>query len=482
MGLIFTQSADNEVITVPVGTTVGTVRVTKNNVTFRGSDRDTCIIQGDATFAVVFQASGSTPSTNITVENCTIDCNNNAGITAAFGTDLPDLELLTLNNVKIVGVKKAGLAILNEATLVCNNVEIYGDGGGIQCTQDAVATTITNTSVYGGKFGFVVSSGYGPTVEDIVLQNFKVYPHYWASPTYESCTVTSVDAAGVNVVSNTLAHRSITDVIRLLKVESHFTVGSTSIPGNEWDRVEVADGRWAQIRSGQIDYWKAANSWRPAATPTGEYATVYKVILGKLWTASLTRVSTYLSDTVTPNPHWRDPTGKVVPLTVAQQATRCDILRADLQNLGVRDVDTGGIHCTDTCLNPSVINCYVEGGFSDCITIRSESTITNCESRYGQDFGFTLDATDGPVNVVSCRAYFCGVNGFGFYNGNGTISNSYAEGNGFHMETAGYGFRFDDGLVVTGSINGKDNFKALYYGQLIQPGRAPRPVRRKKKY
>jgi hypothetical protein len=478
MGLIFTQSADNEVITVPVGTTVGTVRVTKNNVTFRGSDRDTCIIQGDATFAFVFQISGATPSTNITVENCTIDCNNNPSITGAFGTDVPDLELLTLNNVKIIGVPRGGIAIVNEASLVCNSVEIVGDGGGIQCTQDAISTdTSGGVIIRGCKFGFVVSSGYGPTVP-VNLANMKIYHDYWANPTYEECEIVSVDATGVNVSSNETAHRSITDVIVLLVPTSHFVVGE-EVPYIQWGRAETSDGRWAQIINGVITQWHGDGTWRPTPDPTDEYVTAYTVVLGKLWSATSQRLSTYHSSSITPYPHWRTPDGRVVPTVFAQGATVCRILRANLNSTTTRDVDTGGIHCTDSALNPVVRNCYVRGGFSDCITVRSAGTISECLVEYGQDMGYTVDGTDGSISVVNSVARGCGVHGFTFILGNSTLSRLKAYDNGIHKEY-GYGVRIDDGIVATGNgIDGEDNYSGLVYGHFIQPANVVRPFRRR---
>ncbi len=485
MGLIFSQSVDSETITIPVGTTVGTVRVTKNNVTFRGSDRDTCIIQGDATFAFVFQPSGSTPSTGITIENCTIDCNNNASITGVLTISNPDCVEVTLKNVKIVGVNKSGTAILNASKLYCYDVLIVGDGGGIQALTSATITEIVRTECRGCKFGYVNSDAGTNRTR---LTDFKSYHHYWASPVFESATVSSISTNKVTVASHTSAARSLYDCLRLMTTVGTFTgAGPISPIGQKWDRLEAASGVWAQIIDdiGTIDMWHAASSWRPAVTPSGTI-TVWRPTLGKLYNWNATELFLYDGGGAVDDPHWRTVEGMRITLP---SATRLDIIRNGLTGGQTKDVDTGGIHITDTARNTTLTRCYVEGGFADMITVRGTNTVaTDCSVKLGQDMGFTVDGVVARQNLTRCTADGAGEHGFILINGPSDLTDCTAINNGLHGNGA-----YDataSGVVVypaaVGSrislINCSNNFRSSVYGSFLPPlylGALPRPRRRR---
>lgn len=450
MGAVLSQTVPNQVISVPVGITEGVVLLSQVNPTFRGTDRDNCVIRGDGTVPYTTLFAYTTNVVSVTIENCTLDA---AGLSALLGiiSSGANCETLTITNCRIIGVRRDGICITNAAKLYIRGCIFQADATSIQSTLSSTVTSIIDCESWGGRSSFTLSAGTAGTVPGIRIINYRAYPHYSQSPTYESAIITSLTLTGVNVYSHVEAHRSFADCLRLLYAYRTFDGGGWS-EGEPWDRVEVPDGRWGYFKMNRnFSGWHATGSWRPAAPPSGQTATVYRVITGRLYSYTSTLLSLQ-SGSFVPDPHWRRVDGSRVTLQEIQSATRLDILRHDISGLGIRDVDSG-FHITSAGLNPYLEEVYVENGFSDMITSRATGTYaTNCWTRIGQDFCFTCDAVTGPQTWVNCKAEKSGVAGF-YCNGTLQILDATIINNGIHGDGLyGIGVAIVDGAVVTLSV------------------------------
>jgi hypothetical protein len=427
VGLIFSQTVDGETLTVPVGVTSGVVRVTKNACTIEGTDRDNCIIRSDGSlgFTNLIQSSGSTPVDSLTIRNCTLDMNNQSGMSLCVGSDLGALDVLYLDNVRIINTHRNTKAILNDSYLYCTDVEIWGTGGGLQITQRSHTTFVNGYKQYGGRFG-IINSDVGPanTIESVCLWNCEIFLDYWESPTYESADIVSVGQTYVEVASHVEADRSFADCLRLLNPIGTYDASLISPPfGEQWDRVELADGTWTYIESVIAGYrklapWRNAGTWNLHGPVTGT-ATVYSVVIGRMGEYTGNQLKLTFAG-IWPTPRWRTVNGTTV---VNPQATRLDIIRHGISNPSVRDIDSGGIHLNKQCDAPYMNNIYVRGGFSDEITVRSRNAIVeNCTVLYGQDMGFTMDSREGAQSYINCTAISSGVYGFTTVGSGGTIT------------------------------------------------------------
>lgn len=458
MGVVLTQSGPGVIVTVPVGVTSGVVVVTQANCIFRGSDRDTCIIRADGTDPYSNLFNYSVAVNTLTIENCTLDCDGRADILTAVTSNANSANGVFLNNVHIIGVTKAGIAVYNDAKLYADTVEIQGDACPIQSGPSSTVTYLRRILCYGGRASYTLTDGTPNTVPGINIDGFKHYLHYFQSPTYETPTGPFVPyATGVTVATHVSAHRSFADVLRLLVPVSIISSGYGN-SGTPWDRLETEDGTWGYYgRDGLFTGWKTPGSWRPAQSPS-TLVTVYRLIIGRLggpWTD--TDLSLRFLD-LWPDPHWRFIDGTRPTQSQLNEATRLDILRHDIGGVGVRDVDTA-FHITDPAISPIVRNVYVEGAFSDAISVRGAGAVVeDCSSYLGQDMGLTMDAQTGLQTWRRCRSERAGVYGC-LILGTINIEDQEIIEAGWHQEGAyGIGAAIAVGSTVTlGIKTARDN-------------------------
>jgi hypothetical protein len=450
---VFPQTSNGQLINCPAGTHVGHILLSKHDCTFQGAGIDDTIIRGDGTYASVLQgailADGGV--SKATLVDMTIDADNLAAHAAVLESNGALLELV-LQNVRILGTRRGARAILNRGIVRATDIEIIGSGGGIHHHTGATITAINGCQVEGSSWGFVnTSAGAAGTMTGITLTDFHVRHDFWASPTYEAVTVTEYGAQHAIVASHVADHRNAYDVLRALTPIGTFeaSIPSPVVAGAQpWDRVEVSDGRWTQVLAmdgakAVLDTWRASGLWVPVATPTSGTATVYRVSLGRLYgweeegeRLDIATVGAELS-------YWRGVGGGLLnPELIA--GSRLDILRHAYTGAaaaaGVRDVDTGGIHITDSAGRAVLRDCTVRGGFSDMITMRGiGGRATRCSVDLGQDMGFTIDGGNDRQVLVDCTSRRAGFNGFWLANGASELYRCTAVANGLHGDGGGYG-------------------------------------------
>lgn len=468
MALVLPQSSD--VTAIPVGVTTGTILVTRSNATFRGTDRDSCIVRGDGFGAYTALVNYDTTVGSVTFENCTLDCNDNADYTSVIQSG-PSCLLVTLKNVRLMGVVRTGIHVFSQGALHLSDIIIQGSGAGIQVHTNATSTYLKNITVYGGRTPFTLSDGAAGTVSNIRIHNFKAYLHYWESPTYETATITAFGAKYVDVASHVEADRSFADCLRMMYHVYNVYVGDYVATENglfqPWDYIEGEDS-WSYFdANGRMVPWMATGSWRPVATPSGAM-NIWRPIIGRLGDYTSTRLSLEYAG-LWPDPHWRRVDGRRVTLTEVQQCTRLDILRHGLPPGSPRDVDTG-FHITDTGLSAYVEDVYIEGGFSDEYTSRAQgSRHYRIRTKYGQDMGITADGTTGRQYFYDCICEDAGVYGI-YATGDITMTDVTLLNNGWHGEGYyGVGIHCNNDSNIVLSIKNASGNRVTTVGEYTPP-------------
>lgn len=437
MADLFPQTSDDQVITVPPGTHVGHIVLTKKRCRFVGTPGQS-IIKLDNSYNTAIRATALCES--VTTEGITWDCRDLVapGVGYEINSSIP---LWTSTNDVIQGHRKGSYAVYNRGAFRGTNLTIIGSGGALYHYTGSTELKIRGCLVVGGQFGFVNAGvGIGIDIEDLQARF-----DYWATPTYEQCTPTAYGATYVDVVSHVVGDRSLYDVVRALTPLGTFVSDAASpVVANArvWDRVEVAGVAWTQVLGVRhdgvlrLDQWRSWGGWYPVTAPVAATATLYRVSLGRLMGATVTRLD--LQTGSSPGyAHWRGVEGGLTtPALVA--GSRVDIVRHGLTNPAVRDVDTGIVHITDISTNAKLRGARARGGFSDQITLRGLGTKAyDCRARLGQDMGFTVDGTVGRQALDLCFAEQNGFNGFTVLGGPSDIRSSYANENGTHGD--GYG-------------------------------------------
>jgi len=379
---------------------------------------------------------------------------------------------MTVENVRIEGHARGSIAVYNRGSFRGTNMEIIGDGGAIHHVTLATSTVIRGCTIRGGQYGFVNTAPSG-----IDIDGLDMNLDYWASPTYEAVTATAYGALYADVSSHVEGDRTLYDVLRYLSPVTTFTVSSglTSSLVRVWDRVEMANGTWTQVlgftgaTTAVLDDWRKPLSWARAATPSGT-ATVYRVTLGRLIGHTPTRLLMQTGSLAPPSPRWRSVTGDTMATPTTGGGSRLDIIRAGSSN---RDVDTGGIHVTETSSGARVTNCTVRGGWSDAITLRGSGSVAeDCTTDLGQDMGYTVDGTHGTVVMRRCIAKRAGRSGFAVIGGPSKLFDCEAYSNGTINDGSGdYGFTVT--AAAAGSklqVRGGQNLDALIAGAEVTAG------------
>jgi len=471
MGLVLTQSGPGVTVPIPIGVTEGTVLVTEPNCTFAGTDRNTCTLRSDGLLSVLFAF--STVVTTVTIQDCTLDCNNLSNVLAAISSNT-NCPLVTLLRVNILGVTKDGISVVNGARVHLEDCYFQSNGSAIQSLTTSTETYIKNCSQRGGRASFTLSDGTASTVPGIKIYGFNTKPHYFQSPTYESCTITSIGTNYVDVASHVETDRSFADCLRLMAVRGLWTPANGPLSfGEKWDRIEAADGRWNYITkvcgdgTRELAGWHTANSWKPASSSSLAECTVWSLVTGRLGNWTSTRLDlTYFGNW--PNARWRTVDGVTVQLPVA---TRLDILRHGVVvGNAFRDVDTG-FHITASGTQAYVSGVTVEGGFSDMITVRAAGSLTeDCSVDIGQDMGFTCDCTTGAQTWNRCTSNKAGVFGFIVDQGPATLLDVTVTNSGLHGEGVyGHGVDMVYGTGTILSIKRAEGNRITTYGNYTPP-------------
>lgn len=435
-----------------------------------GAGMGVTTIKPDGAFAECVRPGGSVPI--FTLRNLTIDMQALAALTVGLEIVDAGIALLIAENVEILDSKKGAIEIYNRGKFRGTNLRLVGAGGHISHFTGSTECTINGCEMEGGQYGFVNVAAGG-----IDLTGIDGRFDYWASPTYEAVTATAYAPTYADVASHVAADRSLYDVLRYLSPVTTFDASAT-LPATlvrQWDRVEMADGRWTQVidfdsLGAVLDNWRAAGSWRPIARPSGT-ATVYRVTMGRLIGVTGNRL--FMQSGGEPpaplSPRWRSVTGETMALPTVGGDSRFDIIRAGGAN---RDTDTGGIHITETAIGARVTDCEIVGGWSDTITLRGRSTLAQrCTTSLGQDMGFTVDGTDDRIQVFDCTALYTGRSGFACLGGPVDLNNCHADGNGTINDGSGdYGFTTTQACVgSTMIVTGWRNLDGLMAGAITTP-------------
>lgn len=429
MTYILPTTADGAVIAVPVGETTGTLLVMHHGCTYRGIDRDTCVIKitDDGNHGGVLLFPAAPPVTSLTFEDCTIDADGISTFITMLAASYYALTRLVLRRVRLRGNHKNTIAFAVTAadgqpavTWVLDDVIIEGDGRAIVVSGST--GEIGDVEIFGCSGGLIVNAS-GSECTIVQTGTFNRWAPYWQGPTGETVVPTAFDATGADVVSNVTADRSLYDVLRVLETvgAGTITAGVPSIAVQRFDRAETAAGVWGEFNaSGQVTRWHRQNSWIPAITPAdGTAITVLRPILGRAFsppgepTWTLTRLSLVTGDGSIPEgAAWRRVDGTEDVPTLGAVA-RFEIMRIGT-NLAFdkRDVSVGAIQ-----LNTPCVDCrFTEGGelhgdWSDQFTDRGLRTyIRGFRVSFGQDMGFTLTGT--RTRVIECTSEKSGVCGF----------------------------------------------------------------------
>lgn len=457
MADLFPQSADDQTIVIPPGTHVGHIVLTRKRCKFVGTP-GASIIQLDNSYNTGIRC--TVLAETVETEGITWDCRNLVTPAVVYEINA-NIPLWTSTDDTILGHRKGNNAVYNRGVFRGNDLVIVGSGGGLYHYTGATEITIRGATIIGGQFGFVNVAPAG-----IDLRDVSGVFDYWATPTYEACTVVAFGESYVDVVDHVDADRSLYDVLRALTPLGTFTADEVSpiVAGaRAWDRVEVADGRWTQVLGVRpdgvlrLDTWRAAQSWYPISTPTGT-ATLFRVSLGRyLGETQANRLSIKTNLGEPGYAHWRGVEGGLTqPELVA--GSRLDIVRHGLGGASAqRDVDTGFIHVTDTAVDAQLRRIRSRGGFSDQVSVRGLRTLVyDARVRLGQDMGFTVDGAVGPQELDLCVSDASGFNGFVLVNGPSVVRASFANENGTHGEGTGcavYPEAFNSQVDVEGYNN-----------------------------
>lgn len=467
MALAASTSSANQTITLAAGSHTGHILVSHTGCTVNGAGIDSTTVVLDGTYTEGVRPGASVAT--FTLKNLTLDCAGLTGVTAPIEIG-GGIASVTLENVRILDHARGSIAIYNRGVLSATGIEIIGNGGGINHFTGATSSVVRGMVVTGGQYGFVNVAAAGIDIDDVT----SIYD-YWACPTYEAVTATAYGDIYADVTSHVQADRSLYDVIRHLAPVATFQVanGLRGRGVQQWDRVEMSDGRWTQILSvdssgvAVLDTWRAASKWRPVAEPTG-LATVYRVTLGRYLTGNATRLEMQ-SNGEPVSPHWRSVTGEIAATPTTATGTRLDIIRAGSSN---RDTDTGACHITENAIDASVKRWISRGGWSDQITLRGVgSTAEECSTDLGQDMGYTVDGTDGRMTLTRCHAARTGRSGFHVTGGPSDLYACSAIGNGLHNDGSGdYGCAMQVGTTASHvEMVGRDNLDGLVAGVLSAP-------------
>lgn len=485
MGVILTTSSHGQTVDVPAGVSTGVLLLTHNDVAFVGHGIGVSTILADATYPYFIQAGaivGGGPCLSVTFQDLTLDCAGLTTMVCALASSAGGGPLLVrLVRVRITNHARGTIALLNQTFHYLEDVEIAGLGGAYQIHTTAWGHEIRGLTVTGCMWGILVSDGAtagvisGGDQSDVVIKL-----DWFANPKCESGLVpTAWSPYYVDVADHAEEHRNLYDSVRLLIPIGTWIVGDPlPVGAEEWARVELADGRWSQILYSDddleivdkwkaiasagaygplvCDAWRAAQTWNTIAEPTGQTATLYRVLLGRLggWTA--TRLSLRFSITPTAETEptystWRTVNGDAytLPAGAIPVGTRVDVLRHAYTGQaaadGVRDVDIGGIHVTKSARDSVFDRIYVRGGFSDMQTYRGVRTkVYRAVSAIGQDMAYTIDGNHDRQYLAMCRAVRAGFHGFLLLLGPSDIYLCHTNNNGRHGDGAGVAIAEDD--------------------------------------
>ena len=412
MAYILPTVAADSIVTIPVGTSTGTIGpVSHTGCTYRGTDRDTCIIRIDDALSVHNGVVYGAAIATVTFEDCTIDGDGVATLVSLISAAYYSAARVVLRRVRIIGNHKNTIGFIATAldgetavTWLLDDVTFEGDGRSIVVT--GTSGVISNVTIYGGAGGLTVASNGGACT--IVAEDFNGLHAYWQGPTGETVTLTAVDSLGVDVVSNDTANRALYDTVRLLQTIGTGTVtdGEVSIAVEEFDRVETAAGVWAEAdEDGAVSRWHLSNSWIHTNTPAdGTAVTVLRPVIGRLfgWTSTTLDLVTGLG--FPSGSTWRRPNGDALVPSLGSIA-RAEIMRVAS---AVRDVDTGGIHLTAPCVDCQIVGGVWCGWWSDQVTDRGDDTaLVNLEIYRGQDMNITGTGTN--TRIIGCDLHDAGV-------------------------------------------------------------------------
>lgn len=464
MGVIFPTSSDGQVVSVPVGTTIGVILYTHHDVTYRGTGYD-CIIKADTTFQYLAQ-SILAGCRSVTFEDLTIDCDNLSSMIAAIVSSPVNGPMrVYLRGVRIVNYHRITTALLCQTHIDVRDATLIGMGRGY--LNHFGSHCVDGLTIIGGTGGIFTSDGSPGQHILGSMKNVIIKLDWFANPVCESGLVpTAFDPLYVDVESHVGDHRNLYDSVRVLLPVGSWVVGDPLPVGvEEWSRIELADGRWTQLVCDDSEYdiddkwraiggsefivdeWKKTGQWAPlGSTPTGETAIIYNVRLMRLMSWTATRLS--LQSGETPDyARWTNVNGDPTPLPASVPVgARVDILRHAFTGQalldGVRDVDAGGIQINDPTLGCIIERVYVRGGFSDMVTVRGDCFTSQVTAAIGQDMCFTVDALAYPQRLKRVRAVRAGFHGLILINGNSTVDVAHTHQCGRHG--LGYGVAADE--------------------------------------
>lgn len=486
MGFVLQPTAHAQTVDVPIGITTGTLRTLYQGCELRGvGKRDDCVIKIDDALGVhvglsipfgggVPQTADGQPISSYALCNLTIDADDLATLT----TLLPASALvgptdLLLEDVLIKGHNAATLALgLNGVHWTMRRVEIRGDGSAITVSNGN--GHLRDVEVFGGRGGLIAAGNATQTRFD--ARGFRGINAYWQGPSGEDVTATAYGDLYVDVESHEEDDRDLYDVLRVRTIvdEADEVRDGAIVPVvcQVYDRVEDATGVWGQVDAltddgfGIVVDWHRPNSWIPAAPPSDEVV-VYRLTLGRLsdWTTKANRLSLRNGAGTPPSPHWRSPTGGYAATPSVGGGSRLDICR---KKIGVRDVDVGGIHLTDPCVDCLLEDVELVGWWSDQLSMRGlRNRARRVKVRLGQDIGITN--TGQEVLLDDCDADANGFLGFlvqhaagSPYSASVTMRNCRASDNGTHdngsedggQESAGWGARVYEGVAYIKNFSG----------------------------
>lgn len=429
MAAIFPQSSDGQTISIPAGVHIGHVALTQKNCIFAGAGIGKSTIKTDGSYGEMFRATLAGPC-SYTLKNVTLDAGDLLGLVCVISAD-PGQEVY-LKNVHITG-HSGSMAIFNRHRLFIQNCLITGNSGAVYHYTGATDTYIDGLEVRGGKYA-LLANGPGRIHVNRLVGKFN----YWSIPTYEEVVATGFGETHVDVASHVEANRSLYDCIRALTPIGALILGERLYcpKARKYDRVQTSSGHWTEVLGVSdgvlaLDDWHLPDSWIPCPSPSGE-ATVYRVALGRLYSASPTRLGFTTSGATG---YWRNVTGGKAKVPTPDSLVH--VIRNGLGG-GPRDVDSGGIHLTDTSSPGIFTDCSITGTFADCITPRvSGSRFYNCKAILGQDMGFTLD---GNHHLSGCISDGNGYDGYYLVNGPSNLYNCIARNNGTQDDgSGGYG-------------------------------------------
>lgn len=460
MALLFTQASDGQRIDMPAGLHVGHPLVTRDGCHFAGAGADRTIIRLDGTYGTGFQAGAVLGE--VTVSDCTIDCDLRAGITTAFNAQAAGFSKVILRRVRVINMHWIGTAVLDSSELDVETLWTEGSGGGVQVHTGATLARLRSVDVVGGKFGLVVSDSDDPgSIPGLDVNGLTIDLLCSQSPTFEVATATAVSPTGI-ACSHVLAHRSPNDLVRVLVPvcdydpdrtlrDQRASVGDRIECGNAWTRITGISGT-----DRQLDPWREHESMR-RVDPSGP-AVVYRCFYGG--------VLGYQEGLVILRNGWRTAAGEEMGTPLLSAGHRVDIVRHGITG-GPRDYDTGAVHVTKSALSPVIRRVSVRDGGSDLVSVRGPGGIlSHCHASIGRDYAITVTAHHGAQTVEHCQAEDSGVGGFYLGGGASVLTSCRADRNGWNG--GGYGFAFhqqpgnpdhDTGSTVSGT--GADNHTAL---------------------